>query len=101
MRRRGRPDGRAAGECGKAVETGALHESTLTQLSEWGTSDGWWNPEWATAREAAEALEIGLEELQSMVDARELVGYDFAGALHIPSRDLAFAAGEKAKARTR
>ena len=90
---------RAAAESGEQVEIGSLPENTLKQLRERGKTDGWWNREWATAQEAADALEIELEALQSMVDAKELIGYDLEGALHIPSRDLAVAAWEKAKAR--
>jgi hypothetical protein len=89
---------RAAAESGEQVHRDSLPENTLKQLGEWGKSDGWWNREWATAIEAADALDIELGDLQSMVDAKELVGYDLEGALHIPSRDLAVAAWEKAKA---
>ena len=90
---------RAAAESIEQATMGSLPEGTLTQLGEWAKSDGWWNREWATAREAADTLEIGLEDLRSVVDAKELVGYDVEGALHIPSGDLAVAAWEKAKAR--
>ena len=89
---------RAAARKGDPVKQAFLPETLLDQLGEWAKTDGWWNREWATASEAADALAVELSELQSLVDTKALVGYQFEGALHIPSRDLAVAVWEKATA---
>jgi hypothetical protein len=89
---------KSATDAGEKVPMGALPARTLGLLGDWSKQDGWWNREWATAAEAAEALEVTTSDVQLMVDGKELVGYLVDDALLIPSTDLARAAWEKANA---